>query len=91
VGGADILTYEAMMRHYAAITGRRRLIIKVPVLSTTLSSHWIGLVTDQSAAVARPLAEGLSVEVVTHDDRIRALVPFEPMGFDAAVRAALAP
>jgi uncharacterized protein YbjT (DUF2867 family) len=90
IGGADILTYEQMMRRYAELTGRRRLIVKVPVLSPGLSSHWIGLITDQPAAVARPLADGLSVEVVVHDDRMRSLVPFEPTGYDDAVLAALA-
>lgn len=89
IGGADVLTYETMMRRYAAITGRHRLIIKVPVLSPRLSSHWIGLITDQSPAVARPLADGLSVEVVVTDDTIRQLVPFEPMGFDDAVALAI--
>jgi uncharacterized protein YbjT (DUF2867 family) len=89
IGGAEVLTYEQMMRAYARIAGKRRLIVKVPVLSPTLSSHWIGWVTDQPAAVARPLAEGLSVEVVVTDDRIRHAVPFETMGFDAAVRGAL--
>jgi hypothetical protein len=62
----------------------------VPVLSPRLSSHWIGLITDQPAAVARPLADGLSVEVVVHDDRIRRLVPFDPVGYDDAVLTALA-
>ena len=89
IGGADVLTYEIMMRRYAAVTGRRRLIIKVPVLSPRLSSHWIGLITDQSPAVARPLADGLAVEVVVTDDRIRQLVPFEPIGFDEAVALAI--
>jgi uncharacterized protein YbjT (DUF2867 family) len=89
MGGADVLTYEMMMRRYAALTARRLLIIKVPVLSPRLSSHWIGLVTDQSPAVARPLAEGLSVEVVVRDRRLRSLIPFEPAGYDEAVRAAL--
>jgi uncharacterized protein YbjT (DUF2867 family) len=90
IGGADVLTYEQMMRRYAALTGRHRLIVKVPILSPGLSSHWIGFITDQPAAVARPLADGLSVEVVAHDQRIRALVPFEPLGYDDAVLAALA-
>ncbi len=88
VGGPDVLTYEQMMRRYAELTGRRRFILKVPVLSPTLSSHWIGLVTDQAASIARPLAEGLSVEVVVTDDRIRSLIPFEPLGFDDAVNLA---
>ncbi|HET9692059.1 MAG TPA: NAD-dependent epimerase/dehydratase family protein [Acidimicrobiales bacterium] len=90
VGGAEVLTYERMLRRYAALTGRRRLILKVPVLSPRLSSRWIGLVTDQPPSVARPLADGLSVEVVVRDDRIRRLVPVEPMGFDEMVRRALA-
>lgn len=90
VGGADVLTYEQMMSHYARLTERRRLLLKVPVLTPGLSSHWVGLVTDQSPKVARALAEGLSVEVVVTDDRIRSLVPVDPMGFDEAVGNALA-
>ncbi len=91
VGGPDVLTYEQMMRRYAELTARRRFILKVPVLSPTLSSHWIGLVTDQPASIARPLAEGLSVEVVVTDDRIRSLIPFDLMGFDDAVNLATIP
>jgi len=91
VGGPDILTYEQMMRRYAALTGRRRLIVKVPVLTPKLSSLWLGLVTDLPTSVGRPLVDGLTVEVVTGDDRIRSLVPFTLLGYDDAVRLALAP
>ena len=89
VGGADVLTYEDMMRRYAGLTGRTRYILKVPVLTPRLSSLWIGLVTDQSPSIARPLADSLAVDAVVEDDRIRSLVPFEPLGFDEAVRRAL--
>ena len=91
VGGPEILTYEAMMRRYAALTGRRRLIVKVPVLSPRLSSLWLGLVTDLPTSVGRPLVEGLTVEVVTTEDRIRSLVPFPLLGYDDAVRLCVAP
>jgi uncharacterized protein YbjT (DUF2867 family) len=91
VGGPEILTYEAMMRRYAALTGRRRLIVKVPVLSPRLSSLWLGLVTDLPASVGRPLVEGLTVEVVTTEDRIRSLVPFTLLGYDDSVRLAVTP
>jgi uncharacterized protein YbjT (DUF2867 family) len=91
VGGPEVLTYEDMMRRYATITGRWRLIVKVPVLSPRLSSLWLGLVTDQPPSVGRPLVEGLSVEVVAGDDRIRSLLPFPLLGYDDAVRLALAP
>lgn len=89
IGGAEVLTYREMLLAYARITGKRRLIVSVPVLTPRLSSLWLGLVTDQPASIARPLVEGLSVEVVVGDDRIRRLVPLEPMGFDEAVRQAL--
>jgi uncharacterized protein YbjT (DUF2867 family) len=89
VGGPDVLTYEQMMRRYATLTGRRRLIVKVPVLSPRLSSLWLGLVTDLPASVGRPLVEGLTVEVIAGDDRIRSLLPFTLLGYDDAVRLAL--
>ncbi len=60
------------------------------MLSPRLSSLWLHLVTPVNASVARPLVEGLRTPTVTRDDRIRALVPLEPMQFDHAVRAALA-
>ena len=90
VGGPDVLTYEQMLRRFAVLTGRKRLILKVPVLTPTLSAHWIGLVTDQPASIGRPLAEGLAAEMVVEDERIGSLVPFELLGFDEAVRRALA-
>ena len=89
IGGADIVTYEQMMRRYARITQRRRLIVKVPVLTPSLSSLWIGLVTDQRPSIARPLVDGLRVEVIADDERIRGHIPLEPMGFDEAVKHAL--
>ena len=90
IGGAEIVTYEQMMRRFARITRRRRLIVKVPVLTPSLCSLWIGLVTDQRGSVARPLVDGLSVEVVAKNEHIRGHMPFEPMGFDEAVKHALA-
>jgi uncharacterized protein YbjT (DUF2867 family) len=89
IGGADVLTYEQMMRRYATITKRRRLIVKVPVLTPRLSSLWISLITDQPASIARPLVDGLRAEVIVTDDRICANLPFDPMGFDEAVTRAL--
>lgn len=90
IGGPDVLTYLEMMRRYAEIAGlRRRLILPVPLLTPRLSSLWVGLVTPLPAGIARPLVDSLITEVTLSDTRIRSLVPFDLMPFDAAVSAAL--
>lgn len=69
IGGPDRLTYEEMMREYAEAAGlRRRVIIPVPVLSPSLSSHWIGLVTPLPTGVAKPLVDSLRNEVTVDDN-----------------------
>lgn len=79
VGGPDVITYEGMMRQFAAVAGLpHRLILPVPMLSPRLSSHWIGLVTPVPAAIARPLAESLRYEVVCREHDIARYVPDGP-------------
>jgi uncharacterized protein YbjT (DUF2867 family) len=90
LGGADVLSYREMMRRFAAAAGRRApLIVRVPVLTPRLSSYWLGLVTPVDTGVARPLVQGLSAEML-----VRAAPPAgindAPLGFDDAVREALA-
>jgi hypothetical protein len=48
------------------------------------------LVTDVDVQTGRSLIDSMTNEVVVTDDAIRDLVPFVPMGYDEAVRAALA-
>ncbi len=90
LGGADVLTYREMMARYASLAGvRHRPLIKVPFFTPKLSSYWVAMVTPVSLGLIQPLVEGLGEEMLVtvppppgiNDD---------PMGFDAAVRAALA-
>ncbi|MCY4422520.1 MAG: SDR family oxidoreductase [Acidimicrobiaceae bacterium] len=93
VGGPDALTYQQMMERYAAVAGlRRRLILGVPVLTPRLSSHWVNLVTPLPIGLARPLVDSLRNDVVVSDpDPLAALLgSHRRMGFDEAVRSALA-
>jgi len=90
VGGPDVLEYVDMMRRVAAIKGRSLVVVPVPLLTPGLSSRWLSLVTDLDTQTGRSLVDSMRNEVVVRDDSIRALVPFEPMGYDDAVRAALA-
>lgn len=91
IGGADVLTYGDMLRGYARVRGLRRWLIPVPVLTPRLSSYWVHLVTPVPAAIAQPLIEGLRNDVVVRDHSARRLFPhIRPMGYEAAVRHALA-
>ena len=89
IGGPEVLEYVQMMRRVAAIEGRPLFVLPVPLLSPSLSSRWLALVTNVDVATGRALIDSMTNEVVVRDDSIRSLVPFEPMDYDAAVRAAL--
>jgi len=91
IGGSDVLTYVEMFETYAAVRGLKRWIVNVPFLTPRLSSHWIGLVTPISNAIARPLVKGLDNEVVVDDpEKAARLFPnISPMAYEAAVRLAL--
>ncbi|MFC6827029.1 NAD(P)H-binding protein [Halopelagius fulvigenes] len=91
IGGPDVLTYGEMLERVGEHLGRRPRLIEIPVLSPGLSSYWVGLVTDISPSVARPLIEGLKNEVVVHDDSIREHVSVDLTPFDEAVENALGP
>ena len=90
IGGPDQLTYVDMLRVAAEIdTGRRVPIITVPVLSPGLSSRWLALVTDVDVTTGRNLIDSMGIEVVVKEQRIREVVPGEPMGYQESVRKAL--
>jgi uncharacterized protein YbjT (DUF2867 family) len=89
LGGADVLTYREMMSRYARLAGRpRRPLIKVPMFTPRLSSYWVALVTPVPLGLIKPLVEGLGAEMVVRTPPPPGIND-APMGFDAAVRAAL--
>ena len=91
VGGPDIVTYAEMMALYAEVAGLpRRRLIKVPVLTPGLSSHWVGLVTPVPVRLARELVESLVNEVVVTDSRTAETFSNKPLGLTEAVRRSLA-
>jgi uncharacterized protein YbjT (DUF2867 family) len=93
IGGPDVLTYRQMMAAYARIAGLKpRRIKALPLLTPSLSSHWVGLVTPVPSSIARPLVESLINEVICKEHDIAAYVP-DPdagrTGFQRAVELAL--
>jgi len=93
IGGPEILTYRQMMAAYARIAGLKpRRIAALPLLTPSLSSHWVGLVTPVPNSIARPLVESLINEVVCKEHDIATYVPDPDAGlmrFDRAVELAL--
>jgi uncharacterized protein YbjT (DUF2867 family) len=91
IGGPDVLAYGEMLDRMAEVLGiPHRPRIPVPLITPWLSSLWIGLVTPVDAGVARPLIEGLAVPTVVTDPAGMALFDIVPMGFEPALRQALA-
>ena len=90
LGGADVLTYREMMQRFAKLEGRRpRVMIPTPFLSPQLSSYWVQLIAGADGGLVRPLVDGLRSEMVVREQPPPG-VNDEPLGFDEAVRRALA-
>jgi uncharacterized protein YbjT (DUF2867 family) len=90
LGGADVLTYREMMSRTAAVLDRRSpVIVKVPLLTPGLSSLWVSLVTPVESGLVRPLVDGLKSEMVVERPPPEGIND-RPLGFEDAVRAALA-
>jgi hypothetical protein len=84
IGGPDVLTYRQMMAAYARIAGLKpRRVAALPLLTPSLSSHWVGLVTPVPNSIARPLVESLINEVVCKEHDIAVCVPDPESGLTA--------
>lgn len=93
IGGPDVLTYRQLIQRFAAVDGLAgRLIVTVPVLTPWLASLWVGAVTRVPMGIAQPLVGSLVHEVVCREHDLIELLPSPAplLGFDDAVRAALA-
>jgi uncharacterized protein YbjT (DUF2867 family) len=90
IGGPDVLRYIDMMQRAAAVQGKRLPNISVPLLTPHLSSLWLSLVTDVDTATARNLVDSMNNEVIVTDHSIEDLVAGSSLGYDDAVRQALA-
>ncbi|MEQ9617816.1 MAG: SDR family oxidoreductase [Deltaproteobacteria bacterium] len=90
IGGPKVLSYQSLMHTYSREAGlSRRWIIPAPVLTPKLSSYWIHLVTPINAAIARPLAQGLSSKVVCLENRIHNEISQDLLDCRQAIKLAL--
>jgi uncharacterized protein YbjT (DUF2867 family) len=89
IGGADVVSYESIMREYARQRGLRRVLIFVPVLTPRLSSLWLGLTTPVYARVGRKLIESIKNSTVVTDAASLTTFGVRPMGLREAIERAI--
>ena len=75
IGGPDKMTYEELMRVYAAYLNKNLFVIQIPFLTTRLSSFWVDLITPVKASLARPLIDSLVHDTVVRNDEIKKIIP----------------
>jgi uncharacterized protein YbjT (DUF2867 family) len=89
IGGADQVSYGAIMHEYARQRGLTRAMIPVPLLTPQLSSLWLGLVTPIYARIGKQLIDSLRNPTVVENDAARRAFPIEPRGVAEAIARAL--
>ena len=77
IGGPDKITYEELMRIYAAYLNKNLFVLQIPFLTTRLSSYWVDLITPVKASLARPLIDSLVHDTVVTDDKITKIIPLK--------------
>jgi uncharacterized protein YbjT (DUF2867 family) len=89
--GPETVSGREILVRIAARAGIRPVMIPVPVLTPSLSSHWIRLVTRADYTVARQLVDGLTCDLVATGVSFWDRCPELPRtSLDEAIRAALA-
>jgi uncharacterized protein YbjT (DUF2867 family) len=89
IGGGDVLDYREMMLGYAESQGLHRLILPMNVPFPRLSIFWVDLVTPIPKALAGPLVEGVSTEVVVRNPRALKVFRVRPMAYKEALALAV--
>lgn len=89
--GPEVLTGEELLERVARLRGMRPLTVSVPFVSPLLSTYWIKWVTRADVRVARELVQGLTSDLVAHEESYWPHMPQHSLlDFDEAARRALA-
>ena len=88
--GPETLTCRAIIERVAGQVGIRPLMVPVPVLTPSLSSHWLRFVTRANYKVAKKLVRGLTGDIVASKPSFWTHISSEPTPLDEVIRRALA-
>ncbi len=88
IGGADVLTYQEMMKEFAHLLNRKVAMFHFPLSYIPPYAYVTSLVTPVPAPITRALMEGLRNDVICRDQSIRTLISIRPIGYkEALIRA----
>ena len=89
IGGPDRVTYEQLMRIYASYRNRRMFVLRIPFLTTRLSSLWVDLITPIRASLARPLVDSLIHDTIVTDPSITRIIRLKRKNIAESIDAAV--
>ena len=91
IGGAETLSYRAMLRQSAEVLGRRRLIVTVPGLPVGLASLAAKLVSGAPGPMVGAIVESLPQDTVMRDNPLQRALGPGALGFREALAACIDP
>ncbi|MEA3640290.1 MAG: NAD(P)H-binding protein [Lamprobacter sp.] len=91
IGGAESLSYEAMLRETTDALGLRRHFIKVPALPVGLASLTARAISGAPAAMVGAIVESLPQDTRMRDNPVQQAIEPQALGFRAALEASIDP
>lgn len=89
IGGAEQMSYRAMLERTAQTLGLRRWLIDAPVAAPVLSKVWICVFGSAPWALAGPIVDSLHQNATVRDNPLQAALQAEALPFDEALRRAV--
>jgi uncharacterized protein YbjT (DUF2867 family) len=91
VGGDEIVTYDSLVRRYAAVRGLRRLRLEMPIATPRLSGAFLRWIASVPPTVTREFLCSLGIDSVARDRRARQLFGIDDhIPLDEAIHRAIA-
>lgn len=88
--GSERMSFQDMLERAAEVMGLRRVLIPIPLPTTTLSSYWFVLLTPVPIRVASALIDGLKSETLVQNDNAERFFPhIKPASYEDSVRRAI--
>ncbi|MGK5744773.1 DUF2867 domain-containing protein [Proteus mirabilis] len=89
-GGPEYISYQTLFECFINISGKKRLLIPLPIPASIISAGFISLITSVPTSIAKELIQGLKYDLPAKDASLRKLIPQKLISFDDAVRETLA-